>query len=166
MTWVHAGLRFLWFFSDFSGYIEWLYSLQRTFLIRIAIAIEIAIEISISVKSGILLDRVASTAQATKHTSDTVQFHLSSLTFLSFPSAISIPISISISIPIPISISVTIDRSVVNAPLPPPQFVASSLIYRLRRWLISHAAVNNIPEEPIFFRNTEGDIQYNAFPKQ
>jgi hypothetical protein len=37
----------------------------------------------------------------------------------------------------------TIDRSVVNAPLPPPQFVASSLIYRLRRWLISHAAVNN-----------------------
>jgi hypothetical protein len=36
-----------------------------------------------------------------------------------------------------------IDRSVVNAPLPPPQFVASSLIYRLRRWLISHAAVNS-----------------------
>jgi MscS family membrane protein len=42
-----------------------------------------------------------------------------------------------------------IDRSVVNAPLPPPQFVASSLIYRLRRWLISHAAVNSFLDDDL-----------------
>ncbi len=44
-------------FRDFSGYIEWFYSLRRTFLIKseIEIAIEIEIGISISVRSGILL---------------------------------------------------------------------------------------------------------------
>jgi hypothetical protein len=45
-----------WFFRDFSGYIEWFYSLRRTFLIRIEI--EIAIEIGISVRSKRLVVHV------------------------------------------------------------------------------------------------------------